>query len=471
MSSDDDPPESDPAARITAVVLAAGRGERLRSELPKPIFPICGRAMASHVLHALADAGVRRAVVVVPPDDRGRLIEHRLREDAPDLTLSFAVQQEPRGTADAVLAAKKQVRTTQLLVVNGDLPLLSAQQIRPVLCHIPNDAIIATARVDDPSEMGRIVRDSQGRLAAIVEYRDADQGERSIHEVNLGLYLFRTDFLWPILEQLIHRADNGEAYATDAIPCAVRNRSAATVKVELSDGRLNVESPADAANAESIVQRRIINRLLDSGVHIRDRSAAWIDATVAIEPRVVIEPGAHLRGSTVIGADSRIGPNAIVDSSRIGSHCVIESCTIRDSELLDHVEVGPYSTIRPGCLIESHVHIGTHVELKEARIGEHVQIGHFSYIGDAEVGARSNIGAGAITCNFDGESKQRTIIGEDAFIGSDTMLIAPVCVGNRARTGAGAVVNKDVPDDANAVGHPARLTPARRAPRATEDDL
>ena len=471
MSSDDDPPESDRAARITAVVLAAGRGERLRSELPKPIFPICGRAMSSHVLHVLADAGLRQAVVVVPPAERGRLIESTLRDDPPGLRLSFATQEQPRGTADAVLAAKSQVATPLVLVVNGDLPLLSPDHVRPLLCQPPADAVIATAVVDEPARMGRVVRDRNEQLESIVEFVDANQDERAICEVNLGLYLFRTDFLWPILQQLIHRADNGEAYATDAIPCAVRNRSAAAVEVELSDGRLNVESPADAANAESIVQRRIINRLLDSGVHIRDRSAAWIDATVAIEPRVVIEPGAHLRGATVIGADSKIGPNAIVDNSRIGSHCVVESCTIRGSELRDHVEVGPYSTIRAGCVIESHAHIGTHAELKEARIGERVQIGHFSYIGDAEVGARTNIGAGAITCNFDGESKQRTIIGEDAFIGSDTMMIAPVRVGNRARTGAGAVVNKDVPDDANAVGHPARLTPARRAPRATEDDL
>ena len=427
--------------------------------------------MSSHVLHALADAGLRQAVVVVPPAERGQLIESTLRDDPPGLRLSFATQEQPRGTADAVLAAKSQVATPLVLVVNGDLPLLSPDHVRPLLCQPPADAVIATAVVDEPARMGRVVRDRNEQLESIVEFVDANQDERAICEVNLGLYLFRTDFLWPILQQLIHRADKGEAYATDAIPCAVRNRSAAAVEVELSDGRLNVESPADAANAESIVQRRIINRLLDSGVHIRDRSAAWIDATVAIEPRVVIEPGAHLRGSTVIGADSKIGPNAIVDSSRIGSHCVVESCTIRGSELRDHVEVGPYSTIRAGCVIESHAHIGTHAELKEARIGEHVQIGHFSYIGDAEVGARTNIGAGAITCNFDGESKQRTTIGEDAFIGSDTMLIAPVRVGNRARTGAGAVVNKDVPDDANAAGHPARLTPARRAPRATEDDL
>ena len=469
MSSDDDPPGSDHSPHVTAVVLAAGRGERLRSDLPKPLYPICGRAMSSHVLHALADAGVQRAVVVVPPGDRGELVKRTLSTDAPDLDLCFAVQQQPRGTAYAVLAAKHQVGTTQVLVVNGDLPLLSADQIRPLFSKIRADAVIATAEVDDPAEMGRIVREPGGQLRAIVEYRDADQAERSIREVNIGMYLFRADFLWPRLEQIVERSGDGEAYATDAIPRAVRNQSAAAVKVKLPDGRLNVESPADAANAEAVMQRRIVDRLLSSGVHIRDRSAVWIDAGVMVAPRAMIEPGSHVRGASVIGADSRIGPNAIVDHARIGAHVVVESCTIRESELHDHVEIGPYSTIRPGCVIESHVHIGTHVELKQARIGEHVQIGHFSYVGDAVVGARTNIGAGAITCNFDGESKLRTVIGEDAFIGSDTMLIAPIRIGNRARTGAGAVVTRDVPDDGNAVGHPARLTPSRRSRATTEN--
>ena len=452
-------------------MLAAGRGERLRSELPKPIFPICGRAMSSHVLHALADAGLRQAVVVVPPAERGRLIESTLRDDPPGLRLIFATQEQPRGTADAVLAAKSQVATPLVLVVNGDLPLLSPDHVRPLLCQPPADAVIATAVVEEPARMGRVVRDRKEQLESIVEFVDANQDERAICEVNLGLYLFRTDFLWDTLERIVARTPSDEAYATDAIPCAVRNRSAIAIEVDLPDGRLNVETPADVERAESIIRHRTVERLLDFGVHIRDRSSVWIDAGVSIEPGTIIQPGCHLRGNSAIGAHSRIGPNAIVDCSQIGEHCVIESCTIRDSELRDHVEVGPYSTIRAGCVIESHAHIGTHAELKEARIGERVQIGHFSYIGDAEVGARTNIGAGAITCNFDGESKQRTIIGEDAFIGSDTMLIAPVRVGNRARTGAGAVVNKDVPDDANAVGHPARLTPARRAPRATEDDL
>ena len=301
------------------------------------------------------------------------------------------------------------------------------------------------------------------------EFRDANPEQQAIHEVNLGFYLFNSEFLWRTLEQIVGRTSSGESYATDAIPCAVRNRSAIAVKVDLPDGRLNVETPADAANAEAVIRRRTIDRLLESGAHIRDRNAVWIDAQVSIEPGAVIEPGTHIRGNSTIAEGSRIGPNAIIEDASVGRECTLESCTVRGSVLHDHVEIGPYSTIRPGCVIESNAHIGTHAELKDAHIGEHVQIGHFSYIGDAEVGARTNIGAGAITCNFDGESKHRTTIGVDAFVGSDTMLVAPLSIGDRARTGAGAVVTRDVPDEGNAVGHPARLTPSTRSRKAETD--
>ena len=423
--------------------------------------------MVSHVLHALADAGVCQAVVVVPPGERGHLIQDALVDQSPCQELRFVVQEEPRGTADAVLAARDAVQTSQVVVVNGDLPLITADLLESLLRAHDADAVIATTELDDPAKMGRIVRDECGALRGIVEFRDADEQEKSISEVNLGLYRFRTKFLWPTLEEIVNdTGPTSEAYATDVIPYAVDNDSAFAVPVELPDGRLNVETPADAAAAESIIRRRIVDRLLDSGVHIRDRDAVWIDADVVIEEGARIEPGCHLRGRTTIGENTRIGPNAIVEDATIGRACAIESCTIRGSTLGDDVEVGPYSTIRPGCTIDSHAHIGTHAELKQAEIGAHVQIGHFSYVGDASVGARANIGAGAITCNFDGAEKHDTVIGEDAFIGSDTLLIAPLRVGDRAKTGAGAVVTKDVPDDGNVVGHPARMVGTGRSARA-----
>lgn len=428
--------------------------------------------MASHVLHALADAGIRRAVAVIPPGDRGRIVRDSLGSDSGTVDLNFAVQNEPLGTADAVLSARTHVETSHVFVVNGDLPLITAEHVSALLAEPTCHASLATAVVEDPARMGRIRRDPGGWYLGVVEWKDATEAERRINEVNLGFYLIDADYLWPELERLVEEAgESREAYATDAMPATVGGQRTRAIKLELPLGRLNVETPADAAEAEEVLRPHIIAKHLSGDVHIRDRNAVWIDAQVSIEPGAVVEPGTHIRGKTTIAQGSRIGPNAIIEATTVGRNCNLESCTVRGSVLHDNVEVGPYSTIRPGCTIESDAHIGTHVELKEAYIGEHVQIGHFSYIGDAEVGARTNIGAGAITCNFDGQSKQRTIIGEDAFIGSDTMLIAPVRLGNRARTGAGAVVNKDVRDGGNAVGHPARLTPSRQAHSTTEDDL
>ncbi len=427
--------------------------------------------MAAHVLHALSGAGIRQAVAVIPPGERGAIVREALASDSGNVDLRFAVQDEPRGTADAVLAAREQVATSHVFVVNGDLALITAGQVEQLLTQSDGNTALATAEVDDPAKMGRICRDPGGHYRKIIEWKDATVDERRIREVNLGFYLIDAELLWPELERLLVEAgDSGEAYATDLLHREVGRKPTCAIKIALPDGRLNVETPSDAADAEAVLRPRIISDHLRADVLIRDRNAVWIDAQVLVEAGAVIEPGSHIKGKTTIAAGSRIGPNAIIEDSTIGRECILESCTIRASELRDHVEVGPYSTLRPGCLIESHAHIGTHAELKQARIGEHVQIGHFSYVGDAEVGARTNIGAGAITCNYDGRTKHRTIIGEDAFIGSDTMLVAPVVIGNRARTGAGSVVTRDIPDDGNAVGSPARLTPPNRSRQAPEPE-
>ena len=424
--------------------------------------------MASHVLHAVAGAGIRRAVAVIPPGERGVLVRNALETDSGNVDLNFATQNEPRGTADAVLAAREHVGTSHVFVVNGDLPLITAGHIEQLLAEANGNASLATAEVDEPEKMGRICRDRGGWFQKIIEWKDASEDERRIREVNLGFYLIAAESLWPELERLVAEAgESREAYATDAIHGAFGGKPASAIKIALPDGRLNVETPGDAAEAEDVLRPQIISGHLRSDVHIPDRNAVWIDAQVSIEPGAVIEPGSHIKGKTTIAAGSRVGPNAIVEDTIIGRDCILESCTIRGSRLEHDVEVGPYATIRPGCEIGPHVHIGTHAELKQAKIGAEVQIGHFSYVGDAEVGARTNIGAGAVTCNWDGESKQRTIIGTDAFIGSDTMLAAPLRIGDRARTGAGAVVTKDVPDDGNAVGHPARLAPSGGSPRGS----
>ena len=464
LPADDDPHEH---RDICAIVLAAGRGKRMRSATPKVLQPLAGRPLTAHVLHALAESGVPRAVVVTPPAELGEQIRAALAEHAPlTLDLRFAEQAEPTGTADAVLAAKSQTQSAEALVVNGDLGLLSAEQLARLLAAPLEAALLVTAVVDDPAEMGRIMRDSAGgRVCGIVEYRDAVDAQRAINEVNVGLYRFDADWLWGALERL-ERSESGERYATDVIAEAAAARSLGAVEVPLPDGRLNIEDPQDLLAAERSIRRRVAERLAAAGRLIADPSNVWIDASVEIAPGALIEPGCHLRGRTRIGSGSQVGPNAVLRDVVLGEDCVLESCTVRGSTLGDRVDVGPYSTIREGCELGDGVHIGTHAELKNARLGAGVKIGHFSYVGDAEVGAEANIGAGAITCNYDGERKHHTRIGDDAFIGSDSLLIAPIEIGARARTGAGSVVTKDIPADGNAVGHPARLTTSRRRERS-----
>ncbi len=472
MSADDDPHEHHDTC---AIVLAAGRGTRMAggapSPLPKVLQPLAGRALAAHVLHALATGGVARAVVVVPPGEQGREIEASLRADAPpSLSLAFAAQERPTGTADAVLAARVQVDAPQVLVVNGDLGLLSGEQLRPLLEAPTADAVLATATLKDPARMGRILRDpGGGRVLGIVEHRDASDEQRAIKEVNVGLYRFNAEWLWAALER-VPRGANGERYATDVIAEAAEGETLRAVTVPMPEGRLNVETRADLLAAEQLVRKRAAARLSESGALFADPSAVWVDATVEIGVGALIEPGCHLRGRTRIGAGSRVGPNAVLRDTVVGERCVLESCTVRGSILGDVVEIGPYSTVREGCELGDGVRIGTHAELKNARLGAGVKMGHFSYLGDVEVGAGANIGAGAITCNYDGEQKHRTLIGAGAFIGSDSLLIPPIEIGARARTGAGSVVTKDVPADGNAVGHPARLAGRPRRRRAEEEE-
>ena len=438
----------------------------MRSAGPKVLHRLAGRAVASHVLHALARSGIARAVVVIPPGPAGADIREDLLADSPSsISLDFAVQPEPNGTGGAILAARPAVADGQVLIANGDLALISPEQIAPLLNAPPARAVIAAAVPDDPAEMGRIVRDDDGRVIEIAEIRGAEAGARTrlaaIPEVNVGIYRFDAAWLWPALLQIAAASEGGnESHGTDVIALAARDRELRAVPVPLPDGRLNVEDLADAARAEPALHRRAVDALIRAGVQVRDPAAVWIDATACVSAGSVIEPGVHIRGRTTIGPRSRIGPNAIIENVRAGAECALESCTVRDSALGDRVEIGPYSVIRPGCRLADDVHIGSHAELKEATLGRAARIGHFSYVGDADLGDRVNVGAGAVTCNFDGEAKHRTEIGDDAFIGSDTMLIAPVAIGARARTGAGSVVTKNVPDDGRAVGHPARLAPA-----------
>ncbi len=443
----------------TAIVLAAGRGTRMRSRTPKVLHAVAGRPMLHLVCDALAAAGFDRQVVVsAAPDDEVAA--------AAEPYATIAVQQAPLGTGHAVLAARGACGdAARVLIVNGDLPLLTPETLAALAdAHCSERAVLSilTAELDDPTGYGRIARATgpDGSVVGIVEESDTDAQTRSIREVNAGVYAAEAAWLWGALEAL-PPSPGGEIYLTDA----VRRAAGAGSRVHaqrLADATeaQQVNTRAELAAADAALRDRIRASLLASGVTLVGPESIYVDAGVEVGEDTTLLPGTHLMGDTVVGGGCEIGPNAVLRDMRVGDRCTIGGSTLEGSTVADGVDIGAYCRVRPGSVIEADVHLGTYAEVKASRIGARTRIGHFSYTGDADVGEDVNIGAGAVTANYDGASKHRTEIGDGAFIGSDTMLVAPIRVGARASTAAGAVVTHDVPDGAQVIGAPARIREA-----------
>jgi bifunctional UDP-N-acetylglucosamine pyrophosphorylase/glucosamine-1-phosphate N-acetyltransferase len=429
----------------------------MRSELPKVLHPIAGRPLVRYVVDAAREAGFGRLVVVVGATGNG--VRAALGDD-----VTSARQAEPLGTGHAVACAREAAGAAEhVLVLNGDVPLITPETLaRLARVHEERNADLTflTAMVDDAGEYGCVERDGEGRVTAVVESPERGPVEGPA-EVNSGQYCFRAAWLWPHLPA-IEKSASGEQYLTSLVMTAVREGAA--LQPVLADGPDEVRGINDRvqlAEAEALMRRRINRGHMLAGVSFRDAATAYIDTDVTIGADTVIEPNTHLRGATVVGEACRIGPDTTLRDATVGARCAVVSSTVEEATLEDDVDVGPYSHLRPGAYLCAGVHVGNFAEVKNARLGRGVKMGHFSYIGDAEVGDGANIGAGAITCNFDGATKHRTVIGKGAFIGSDTMLVAPVTVGDGARTGAGSVVTKDVPAGALAAGAPARVVPGK----------
>ncbi|MDE2695177.1 MAG: bifunctional UDP-N-acetylglucosamine diphosphorylase/glucosamine-1-phosphate N-acetyltransferase GlmU [Chloroflexota bacterium] len=442
----------------TAIVLAAGRGTRMRSRTPKVLHPVAGRPMLHLVLDALATAGFDRRVVVAADADDEVAEAGRSRA-------TIAVQDTPLGTGHAVLAAREAAGDAErVLIVNGDLPLLTADTLAALAdAHCAERAVLSflTVEVDDPTGYGRIVRDgAEGHVAGIVEEADTDEQTRAIPEVNAGVYTAEAAWLWSALDALAP-APNGEIYLTDAVRAAVSSGCRVHAQ-RLGDATeaQQVNTRAELAAADTAMRDRIRESLMATGVTLVGPETIYVDAGVEVGEDTTLLPGTHLMGDTIVGGECEIGPNAVLRDMHVGDRCTIGGSTLEGSTVADGVDIGAYCRVRPGSVIEADVHLGTYAEVKASRIGARTQIGHFSYTGDADVGEDVNIGAGAITANYDGTSKHRTEIGDGAFIGSDTMMIAPVRVGAGARTAAGAVVTHDVPDGAQVIGAPARIRDA-----------
>jgi bifunctional UDP-N-acetylglucosamine pyrophosphorylase/glucosamine-1-phosphate N-acetyltransferase len=449
-----------------AIVLAAGLSTRMKSKTPKVLHPVAGRPLVSHILQTLRAVGARPLVVLS-------------QESAPareflDEGTRVAMQELPRGTGDAVrvaLAAANGDRGVAFIVY-GDTPLLRPEtltRMRELLRERGAPLVLLAGEVGTDNAYGRVVRDERGDIARIVETRHATSAEKQLRESNLGAYAADLDWLRAAIGRL-RPNDTGEIFLTDLV--AEARREGKRVAVHLTDDPeegIGVNTRAELATAEAAMRKRIRDQHMLAGVTFRDPDSCQVDSDVRIAADVVIERGTILEGKTSIGTGSRVGPYAVLRDTTAGERCRIENSTLEGATLEDDVRIGPYSHLRPGAYLERGVEMGNFGEVKNARLKRGTKMHHFSYIGDAEVGERVNIGAGTITLNYDGVRKNRTVIGDDAFIGSDTLLRAPVTVGAGATTGAGAVVTKDVPEGMVAVGMPARAIKKadRRQKKAT----
>lgn len=439
---------------VNALILAAGHGTRMKSDLPKMLHPLLGRPMLQWVIDACRQAVDGDVAVVVGPE--GDEIRRAMRGD-----LSYVVQKERLGTAHAAMQAEGTLGDEGLvLVVNGDLALLTAESLNLLVekqRSNPGPFTLMSAQSDEPRGFGRLIRDQEGRLVAIQEAAHATPEQLAIKELNVGAYCFKAEWLWRHLPAL-EKSPKGEYYLTDLLALAVEQEEpVASSPVVSLEETIGINNRLHLAQAERAMRRRVNEAWLEAGVTMQDPEATYIEAGVELAPDVTLLANCQLTGDTRIGAHSIIGPNSMIHDSIIGERCEVKASVVEGAVLENEVDIGPYSHMREGAYLESGVHVGNYGEVKNSRLARGVKVGHFSYLGDATIGEDVNIGAGTITCNYDGRQKNPTEIGAGAFIGSDTMLVAPVKIGANARTGAGAVVTKDVPAGTMAVGIPARV--------------
>ena len=447
------------AGSTAAVILAAGKGTRMKSTRPKPLHEVAGRPLLQFALELCEEVGLGPVTLVYDA-------EHpELALAAGDAVRGVVQPEDGYGTGHAVRAAVAEMAEgpEATVVLYADTPLLRPATLTYLTeLRERREAAVAvlSAKVDDPGRYGRIVRDSHTQVTAIVEAHLASPEEGTIDEINTGVMVFETAWLRENIGRLRPDPEKNELLLTDLVALALAEELGVQC-LTLADAEegMGCDDRADLAEAERRLQQRKIAELMDSGVRIEDPATTYVDLDVRIGSDTLVRPGCQLRAATSIGMDCEIGPNAQIVGSVVGDHCKVNAAVVEESRLEDGADVGPFAHVRAGSVLGEQVHVGAHSELKNARLGERTMMGHFGYLGDAELGADVNVGAGAVTCNFDGKDKHRTIVGDRVFVGSGSMLIAPVEIGADAYVGAGAVVTRDVAAGEVVYGVPAKARP------------
>jgi len=439
---------------LASIILAAGEGTRMRSKLPKVLHPLAGKPMIWYALNAVEDLVDLPPVLVV--GHGADVVKAAVGDGA-----VYALQAEQHGTGHAVLMAKPQLegKADLILVTYGDMPLLRGETLETLvqLHKQSGSPVTITSFIGDEARgFGRVVRAESGYVTAVVEQADATPEQIAIREYNVGSYCFSSDWLWSALGE-IPVSPKGEYYLTDLVGLAVSAGFALeSLVLDDPDEAIGLNTRVHLAEAEKVMRKRINENWMLAGVTITDPETTYIDADVRIGQDSVILPNTYLRGQTVIGEDCEIGPDTILIDTQVGNHVQLLASVLEKAQVADHVTMGPYCHLRRGAILDEGVHLGNFAEVKDSYLGPGTKMGHFSYIGNAKIGKDVNIGAGTITCNYDGERKNLTEIGDEVFLGSDTMLVAPIKIGDRSVTGAGSVVTHDVPEDTLVMGVPAK---------------
>ena len=434
---------------LEIVILAAGQGTRMRSALPKVLHPVAGNSMLGHVIHSARQLDPQRIHVVI--GHGADVVRERLAAD----DLNFVLQDKQLGTGHATAQAVPFISADTVLILYGDVPLIEVETLQRLLKHVvPGQMGLLTVELEDPTGYGRIVRGADGKVAAIVEHKDASEVQRAITEGNTGILAVPANRLADWMSRLSNNNAQGEYYLTDVIEMAVND--GLVVATEQPHDPMEVQGANDRkqlSELERHYQLRAGRRLMAQGVTLRDPARFDVRGEVTVGRDVLIDVNVILEGNVVIEDDVVIGPNCVIKDSTLRKGVVIKANShIEGAVLGEGSDAGPFARLRPGTVLEARAHVGNFVELKNARMGEGAKAGHLTYLGDAEIGARTNIGAGTITCNYDGANKWKTVLGEDVFIGSNNSLVAPVDISSGATTAAGSTITQNVDNAQLAVG-------------------